>query len=226
MIGFAQKMSDGVWRHTETRSSGSCIHPSFWTRVPSSYLQVLGCSLQGFLLQSPINTTPFALGWVEGCRIARKEGRRDSQDVQIICPLKCFSTLGNLGSGPWGCSTIPGREDFGRDRVWMAGMKTATDLGLQRSRTSFHGHHHYVMAWINISLYTHSIPQNSIFIWGELYLYKTICLKIMGNVTTIPALFSCLRLQFKRLISISFQLEGEGAQADRGPAESNCWQTE
>ena len=161
MVRFAQKLSDGVWRHTETTRSGNCIHPSFWTRVPSSYLQVLACSLQGFLLQSPINTTPFALGWVKVCRTARKEGRRDSQDVQIICPLKCFSSLGNLGSGPWGCSTIPGRDDFDREQIWMAGMKTATDLGLQTEvKDIFPWAPPLAPVWcnggINISLYTHT----------------------------------------------------------------------
>ena len=132
--------------------------------------------------------------------------------------------------GKWslGVSTIPGRDDFDREQVWMAGMKIATDLGLQTEvKDIFPWALSLAPVWcnggINISLYTHThthtIPQNSIFIWGELYLYKTICLKITDNVTTIPALFSCLGLQFKRLISILFQLEGEGAQADRGPAD-------
>ena len=57
-------------------------------------------------------------------------------------------------------------------------------------------------------------------------MYKTICLKITGNVTTIPTLFSCLGLQFKRLINILFQLEGEGAEADRVLAKSNYWRRE
>lgn len=64
MMGFAQwPMESGGTLKLEVL--GSCIHPSFWTRVPSSYLQVLGCSLQGFLLQSPHQHNPHLLlgGW-------------------------------------------------------------------------------------------------------------------------------------------------------------------
>ena len=79
----------------------------------------------------PSTPTPFALAWVQVCGIARKGGRRNSQDVQTICPLKYFSSLCNLECGPQECSTILGLDNFNHEQVWMSVMKIAADLGPQ-----------------------------------------------------------------------------------------------
>lgn len=66
---------------------------------------------------APSTPTPFALAWVKVCGIARKEARRNSQDVQTICSLKYFSSLCNLECGPQECSTILGLGNFNHEQV-------------------------------------------------------------------------------------------------------------
>lgn len=78
---------------------------------------------------APSTPTHFVLGWVRVCGSAKREGRRNFQDVQIICSLKYFSSLCNLECSTQECGTIFGIDDFNCQQARTAVIKPATDLG-------------------------------------------------------------------------------------------------